>query len=94
MTRMHVKTTAELEWDSLGVIRSARRRASFESWGMYDISDSRMYACDHLDLSAWLLFERIYLLIAIRKDRYDLGRTGVVNGQFDVLASLPYVLQS
>jgi hypothetical protein len=33
MTRMHVSTTAEFECESLGRMRSARRRASFDSWG-------------------------------------------------------------
>ena len=52
MTRMQPKATAALECESCGRIRSARRRASFDSCGTYDVSASRMYARDHLLMSA------------------------------------------
>lgn len=47
MTLMQVRTTAEFECDSRGVILSANKFASVESCGTYDIKASMMYACDH-----------------------------------------------
>ena len=51
MTRVHVSTTAELEWDSRGTIRSANNRDSCVSWGTYDMRASKMYVWPHLE--AW-----------------------------------------
>ena len=40
---MHVRTTAEFEWDRRGVMRSARSKASDVSCGTYDMRASNMY---------------------------------------------------
>lgn len=43
MTRVHVSTTAELECDSRGTIRSASSNDSAVSCGTYDMRASSMY---------------------------------------------------
>lgn len=50
MTRVHVSTTAELECDSRGTMRSARSNDSAVSCGTYDISASRIYVWPHLSI--------------------------------------------